>query len=100
MRTLTSPQLTELEAFWYVEGGWGDYKDDYRNAQALCMQANINRDSKRRPQPYTAEDFVMRPKQPKDVNNLDAERRIRARFDALAGVKAKKRRKAKKGKSQ
>ena len=35
---LSSPQLTELEAFWIVEGGWGDYKQDYRFGQLCATQ--------------------------------------------------------------
>lgn len=87
LQQMTSPQLTELEAFWSIEGGWGEYKEDYRNAQILSMQANINRDSKRKPEPYNAEDFVMRPKL-KDTEEKPEQ--VRAGLDALAGKKAKK----------
>ncbi len=92
---LTSPQLTELEAFWALEGGWGDWKQDYRHGQLCSIHANINRDAKKRPQPYSADDFVMRPRQPKEVNEKDLSKRIRHSFDGLAGSKKKPKKKNK-----
>lgn len=90
LRQLTSPQLTELEQFWQLEGGWGDYKEDYRNAQLLSMQANLNRNPKKRSQPYKLDDFVMRPKQQK-VTSEDKQQKIRSAFDMMAGTISKRR---------
>jgi hypothetical protein len=89
LRDLTSPQLTELEAFWRHEGGWGDWKQDYRIGQLCSIHANINRDSKKRLQPYSPEDFAMRPSQERDSE--EAQRGVKARLDMLAGKKAKSR---------
>jgi hypothetical protein len=85
LQAITSPQLAELEAFWTIEGGWGDWKQDYRFGQLCSLQANINRNSKKQPKPYSAEDFAMRPKLAKKVNGKEAEQRIRGAFDMLAG---------------
>lgn len=41
----------ELEPF-------GDLIDDYRHGVACALQANINRDSKSRPEPYKPDDFI------------------------------------------
>ncbi len=95
MRTLTSPQLSELEAFWIAEGGWGEWKQDYRFGQLCSIHANINRDKKKKSNPYTADDFAMRPKQKRQVDAEEAERKIRHTLDGLAGIKKKKPGKAK-----
>ncbi len=92
LKQLTSPQLTELEAFWANEGGWGEMKQDYRFGQLCSMQANMNRNPKKKPQPYTTEDFAMRPRQQKATPE-DKAQKIRSSFDMLAGVKQKKKKK-------
>ncbi len=90
LQHLTSPQLTELEAFWHLEGGWGEYKEDYRNAQLLSMHANINRDKKRKSEPYKPDDFVMRPKFVNDESEEQNEEKVRSSLDMLASSKNKK----------
>lgn len=88
LRDLTSPQLSELEAMWRVEGGWGEFKQDQRFAQLCSLQANLNRNPKQRPEPYKMDDFMLRPKQqPTDQDAADA--RIRHSMEMFAGVKAK-----------
>lgn len=95
LRDLTSPQLTELEAFWRIEGGWGESKEDYRNAQLLSMQANLNRNKKQRLKPYKPDDFVMRPKFSKSDPEQDKEKEVRAQLDAMSSGGEKKKRKSK-----
>lgn len=87
---MTSPQLTELEAFWSIEGGWGDWKQDYRSAQTCAVIANVNRDAGKKPQPFGAEDFVLRPKAVSHADPKFVEKKIRFSLNGLAGVKAKK----------
>jgi len=96
LRTLSSPQLSELEAFWIAEGGWGEYKQDYRFGQLCSMHANINRDKKRKQEPYKADDFVMRPKFSQEDEEQDQEQKVRAQLDAMAGGEGKKKRRKKK----
>jgi len=92
---MTSPQLSELEAFWTVEGGWGEYKQDYRFGQLCSMHANINRNKKSKPEPYKADDFVMRPKFSQGDEEQDQEQKVRAQLDSMAGGEGKKKRQKK-----
>ncbi len=70
-------------------------KQDFRFGQLCSMQANINRNKKKRSQPYTTEDFAMRPWQQKATPE-DKAQKIRSSFDMLAGVKKEKPKKIKK----
>jgi len=57
LRSLTHDQFlgwldyAELEPF-------GELRDDYRMANIMQLLANINRDTKTRPQPFTISDFL------------------------------------------
>lgn len=86
--SMSSPQLTELEAFWIVEGGWGDYKQDYRFGQLCALHANINRDTKKRQHPYSAAEFALRPREPQDPKNTA--RKIKFALRGLTGKRKKK----------
>lgn len=96
LATMTSPQLSELEAFWTVEGGWGDYKQDYRIGQMCATLANIHRDSKRKPNPYSIDEFALRPRQANRTDPKEAEKRIRHSLDGLAGVNGEKKKRRRK----
>ena len=85
LQHMTSPQLTELEAFWQLEGGWGDFKQDFRFGQLCSIHANINRDSKKKRDPYKPEDFALRPRAPQREENTQE---IRGKMDMLAGKKS------------
>lgn len=39
---------------------WGEWRDDLRSGIVASVVANVNRDSKRKPEPFTAQDFVPR----------------------------------------
>lgn len=96
LRMLTCSQLTDLEAFWIHENGWGDYKRDYHFGQLSCLFANANRDAKKKPKPYDPDDFTLRnkhaaPEKPKTVS-----KKMRAAFNSLARMKPKKKRGKKK----
>lgn len=88
LHELSSSQLTELEAYWVINGGFGDYKQEYRFAQLCSLLANINRDSKRKPQPFSINDFLLIPQQEEPEQK---ENSIRAFFEFLSKVKRKKR---------
>ena len=88
---MTSSQLSELESFWNIEGGWGDWKQDYRIAQLTAISAEPHRDKKRKAKPYTAEDFVLRPKEAKTRGTRDERvRRMRKSLDMMAQQGKKK----------
>jgi hypothetical protein len=91
LRQISSSQLSEIEAFWNIEGGWGDWKQDYRIGQLTAISAEPNRDRKRRQRPYTAEDFALRPREAKNrANKDDRVERMRKSLDMMAQKKKKK----------
>jgi len=53
---LTAKQLNEWFAYMNIEP-FGSIWDDIRHAQIQAMTANLNRDSKAKPEPYNADDF-------------------------------------------
>jgi len=54
---ISSTEFTEWMAFYELEP-FGDIIADLRHGTAAALLANINRDSKSRPEQYTAEDFI------------------------------------------
>jgi hypothetical protein len=54
---LTSRQLKEWEMYYSVEP-FGEIQQYYQTAQICCILANVNRDSKKQPQPFKVEDFM------------------------------------------
>jgi hypothetical protein len=79
-------ELAEWAAFWEIEGGFGDLKQDYRIAQVGCILANSNRDRKIRKTPFSIKDFTMRPGA---QQNKHKTKEIKARLDALTMVGGK-----------
>jgi hypothetical protein len=53
----TSLELNEWRAYYALEP-FGDLVADQRHGIAQALTANLQRDAKRRPQPYTPEDFI------------------------------------------
>jgi hypothetical protein len=84
LRQLTSAQVTELEEMWAIEGGWGDYKQDYRIGQLTALFAEANRDRKKHPKPYSTEDFALRPKGPRKETKREATKRMRSALNMMA----------------
>ena len=88
LKQLTSSQLTELESFWLIEGGWGDWKQDYRIGQLTAITAEPNRDKKRRARPYTVEDFALRPREArKETSKSDRGSRMKGNLDMMTRKK-------------
>ena len=54
---ISSTEFTEWMAFYELEP-FGDIIADLRHGTATALLANINRDSKARPEHYTADDFI------------------------------------------
>ena len=42
----------------YSIAPWGEWRDDLRAAQTTAMIANVNRDPKRKPEPFHPRDFM------------------------------------------
>lgn len=55
-RGLNAKQLNEWLAYMNIEP-FGSIWEDIRHGQTQSMTANLNRDSEKKPEPYTAEDF-------------------------------------------
>lgn len=54
---LTASQLNEWMAYASIEP-FGEFRSELRHGQQMAMTANINRDSKAKPEPFTATDFM------------------------------------------
>ena len=91
-------EIQEWQAFWEMEGGFGNWKEDHRSAQICSIIANVNRNPKKRGRPYKTEDFAMRPRPKKGPMTKTSEQRIRAQLDAMAVAKPNKAMKRKKKK--
>lgn len=89
MGAIDLQELNEWRAFWELEGGFGDMKQDFRIGQVCSTIANVNRGKKTKP--FKADDFSLRPK--KIDSRKDNTAVIMAGFDALAAQNPKKRKK-------
>ncbi|KQQ90388.1 hypothetical protein [Massilia sp. Leaf139] len=54
---MTSAEFTEWQAYYRLEP-FGEVVADERHGAALALHANLNRDSKTRPKPFTPDDFI------------------------------------------
>ena len=57
LREIDSAELCEWRAYYKLEP-FGELVADQRHGIATAVLANVNRDSKRCPQPYQAGDFI------------------------------------------
>jgi hypothetical protein len=72
---MSSSELTEWAAYERLYGTLGEARNDVLVAHQMALLANINRDSKKRSKPYTAQDFLpqWRPREPQswqDMKNM------------------------------
>jgi hypothetical protein len=88
---IDSAELGEWAAYYKLEP-FGELVADQRHGIAVSTLANVNRDSKRRPEPYTPTDFIYWRPQPQASNDgellPDAEAQSRlliAKFAQLRG---------------
>lgn len=54
---MSSTELTEWIAYYSIDP-FGNYREDLRMGISASLAANISRDSKRRPEPFTPQDFM------------------------------------------
>lgn len=59
-REMSSSEFTEWRAFYELEP-FGDWRADLRVARLTQITAEVNRDSKKRPEPYEVRDFMWDP---------------------------------------
>jgi len=59
LRSVTAAQLIEWMQYDILEP-FGEWRDDWRSAEIVTMLANINRDAKKRKEPYKVTDFLTR----------------------------------------
>jgi hypothetical protein len=57
LNEIDSAEMTEWQAYYQLEP-FGSLIDDERHGVAVSALANINRDSKTRPEPYKSSDFI------------------------------------------
>lgn len=68
---ISAEELTEWMALYRLEP-WGEERGDMRAALIASIIANVNRDPKKRPQPYELKDFMLKfePDPPPDPENV------------------------------
>lgn len=92
LRQITSVQLLEWLAFSRLEP-FGDVREDYRMANAMQLLANVNRDSKTKPEPFKLTDFLLKfdddDEAPKR-QTWQEQKRIAHMFAALYNAEAKR----------
>ena len=106
LRQLTSAELTELEAMWALEGGWGSHKEDWRSAKSDTIQVNINKGKDSQPAKVT--DMIMNPDVQQQARDAKAEQKskiqkVREGFKKLARTdpaNKSKKKNAKKGRGK
>ena len=81
LSSITSVQLTEWMAYYSLEP-WGEWRADLRMARIAALLANINRDTERKPEPYTEEDFMLEFDESKTEQGVD----MRTKIMSLAAV--------------
>jgi hypothetical protein len=75
-------QMKEWEEYYAVEP-WGDDQHEARNGLLCSLLANIHRDTKARPQPFSMKDF-MRGNEAEEVILTDEQ--IERELDRILGV--------------
>lgn len=80
---LTCSQLMDWMAFSSIEP-IGEYRNELRHGQMMALHCNINRDSKSKPEPYRAIDFMNFIEKPEEKELTPAE--IEAELTRLYGV--------------
>ena len=56
--SISYSELISWGAYYRVEP-WGEWRADVRSAQIATILANVNRDQKKKPEPYTIKDMML-----------------------------------------
>ena len=81
---LTSSQLAGWMAYAALEP-FGEYRSELRHGQQMALQANINRDSKRKPEPYAPADFMSFVTEPPPPQHEPTPGEIEAKLERIFG---------------
>ena len=57
LRSITATQFLEWTHYDLIDP-FGEWRSDYRSAEIVTMLANVNRDAKKRKEPYRVTDFI------------------------------------------
>lgn len=68
---MSSREFSEWMAYDRVDP-FGPRRDDLRAGSIAAMIANVNRDSQRHPEPFTADEFAIRFEPPEDIDEAEA----------------------------
>ena len=82
MRELSADEIVDWIAYYSIEP-FGEYKMDARFANLMALEANINRDPKKRRRPFTPDDFMPKPPAP-PPSPEDVERKVYGIMRAIA----------------
>lgn len=63
LREMTLREFARWQKKWNEEP-WGEYRADLRSAQICAMLANVNRDSKKHPEPFKIDAFLLFKREP------------------------------------
>jgi hypothetical protein len=69
---LTAFQFNEWLAYYNIEP-FGEFRSELRFGSVMALTANLNRDSKNKPEPFTALDFMNYVERPPEKVYSDAE---------------------------
>ena len=81
---LTSSQLAGWMAYAAIEP-FGEYRSELRHGQQMALQANINRDSKRKPQPYAPAEFMNFVDSQEEERSEPTQEEIEAKLERIFG---------------
>lgn len=78
LQAMRPSELGLWQAFWRVDP-WGEQRADLRAGMSMALQANMNRDPKRRMKAFSARDFMPYADAPPPAK-VDALQQMRAWF--------------------
>lgn len=84
MRHISSAEFTEWQAFYQIEP-FGPEADSWRSAMLASILANVNRDPKKKREPYTIDDFMPGVPMTIEEKRADLKERISAAMRAFGG---------------
>jgi len=75
LQCLTASQINGWLNYYSIEP-FGEFRSELRHGQQMALTANLNRDSEKRPEPFTAVDFMnfceKKPEREYTVEELEA----------------------------
>lgn len=85
LQYLTASQINDWFNYNNIEP-FGEFRKELRHGQLMALNANINRDSEKRPEPFTAFDFMNYCERPEKEERLLSVEELEAYCEAIFGV--------------